>query len=86
MPPGTFDVVLTERGPPCFLTEQSTGENLYMVCFIDVDKSKDRGQQTAQQAKAKPCGIMRDTGASAANMERNGFVKPLTLDLLLTTF
>ena len=75
MPPGTCDVLLSERGPSCFLTEQITGKKFYMVRFIDADKNKARGQQSAPQAKAKSCGSMRDTVASVVNMERRAFVK-----------
>ena len=39
MPHGTCDVLLTERGPSCFLiTEQITGKKFYMVRFIDAEK------------------------------------------------
>ena len=78
MPLGTCDVLLTERGPSCSLTEDINGKQFYMVRFIDADKHQEKGQQSAPQApqaKAKSCGRMHDTGASAANIERNGFVK-----------
>ena len=78
MPPGTCDALLTERAQFCFLTEQITGKKLYMVHFVDADKSKEKGQQSApqaQQAKTKSCGSMSDTGVSVANRERSGFVK-----------
>ena len=50
MPPGTCDALLIERAQFCFLTEQITGKKLYMVRFVDADKSKERGQQSAPQA------------------------------------
>ena len=46
-----------------------------MVRFIDADKNKAKGQQSAPQAKAKSCGSMPDTVASVVNMERSAFVK-----------
>ena len=45
---------------------------------MTLKKNKEKEQQSAphaQQAKAKSCGSMHDTGASAATMERSGFMK-----------
>ena len=35
MPKGSCDVLLSDRGPSCYLTEQTIGEKVYFIRFLD---------------------------------------------------
>ena len=62
MPKGSCDVLLGDRGPSCYLTEQIVGKKVYFIRFLDPTKRVKNSNGTQQQV---------ETGRKEKNMEGN---------------
>ena len=85
MPKGSCDVLLGDRGPSCYLTEQIVGKKVYFIRFLDPTKRAKNSKGTQPQLETGKKKIME---GNESNMGLSSFIgrHPQTTVFPETTF
>ena len=71
MPKGSCDVLLGDRGPSCYLTEQIVGKKVYFIRFLDPTKRAKNSKGTQPQLETGKKKIME---GNESNMGLSSFI------------